>query len=161
MLAPRPGEPSPLVTADAARDKLISHRAPLEDYFGIVINTNGDLLALPEIIPGYVPILNDLPFFLYNLAFKINWMDELETFRQIALELAALYAIPQTEDPEDLQTDAAGRPELVSATLSWSIEQILLPAMQQRFSPSKDLLNSKAISVLVTTDRLAKIFERC
>lgn len=44
-------------------------KAPLlKEYYCIEITESGILLTLPDILPGYVPSLEKLPFFLLHLA---------------------------------------------------------------------------------------------
>jgi hypothetical protein len=52
------------------------HRAELADEFGVVLR--GDvhalqLAAMPEVLPGYCPCLDELPEFLMRVAVDIPW----------------------------------------------------------------------------------------
>ena len=145
--------------AAACTQRLVERRELLQTYFGIVISEAGMLLALPEVVTGYMPLLDALPDFCYNLAWKVDWRDEKDTFDKVAREVALLYAIPAEEELEDLKN--GDKVELVSSGTSWAIEHQILPALKVRFCPPSFLQESQALVTVVSTEKLFKIFERC
>lgn len=157
---PRSTFRSPAEFASAASQRIVEHREILQEYFGVVVSEDGMLLALPEVVTGYMPVLDGLPDFCYNLACKVGWQDEKETLDELAREIARLYAIPTEEEPEDL-INASGKVELVSSGTSWAVEHQILPALKARFSPPPSLQESQALVTVVSTEKLFKIFERC
>jgi len=159
-LCPRLSGSHDLIAAGASQ-RLVEKRELLEQYFGVVISKSGQLVALPEIVEGYLPTLDGLPAFCYNLHAKLSWLDEMETFDQIARELAVLYAIPLEEEPEDLRVGPGSPVELVSSGAAWAVEHQILPALKRRFHPPQSLQQTQAIVNVVSTDKLFKIFERC
>ena len=55
-----------------AHSRLSDRREMLEEYFSIEISEDGDLQALPLVLPGFKPNLDDLPSFLLCMAFKVR-----------------------------------------------------------------------------------------
>lgn len=156
---PRTTFTSPKDLAAACAQRLVERRELLQTYFGIVVSADGLLLALPEVVAGYMPVLDGLPDFCYNLACKVDWRDEKDTFDRVAREIALLYAIPAEEEPEDLRN--GDKVELVSGGTSWAVEHQILPALKVRFCPPPSLQESQALVTVVSTEKLFKIFERC
>ena len=152
------------VVAASAVQKLVLHREMLQEYFGVVISEKGDILALPEIVKGYMPAnLYGLPLFCYNLYARVAYEDERGTLDGIAKELARLYAVPAEEEPEDLVQGGGGKEHvlLVSNAVGWAIEHQLLPALKRRFYATEAVQQMNAVVLVVSTDKLFKIFERC
>lgn len=58
--------------------------ALLQECFGIQVDPEGHLAALPQLIEGHCPDLNRLPQFVLQLARDVDWEDEKECFRGIA-----------------------------------------------------------------------------
>jgi DNA mismatch repair protein MLH1 len=160
-LRQKPSE-APSLVAAAAQQLIVDKRELLSQYYGIMISEDGCIVALPEVIEGYVPTnLDGLPVFLFNLYSRLSWQDEKDTFDKVARELATLYAIPTEEDPEELKGSSGGPPALVSSGVAWAIEHQILPSLKRRFSPPPTLHQTHAITSVVSTDKLFKIFERC
>jgi DNA mismatch repair protein MLH1 len=150
------------VVAASAVQRLVQQREMLQEYFGIVITESGDIIGLPEIIEHYVPInLLGLPLFCYNLYARVSYEDERDTLDQIARELASLLAIPSEEEPEALAQEHGKPPLLVSKEVAWMVQAQILPALRRRFFAPQTLQQLHAIVLVVSTDKLFKIFERC
>ena len=58
--------------------------AMLQEYFGIRVDPDGRLCALPQLIEGYVPDLDYLPTFVLGLARDVDWSSEQQCFHDVA-----------------------------------------------------------------------------
>lgn len=58
--------------------------ALLKECFGIEVDAEGRLAALPQLIEGHCPDLNRLPRFVLQLARDVDWENEQECFRGLA-----------------------------------------------------------------------------
>jgi hypothetical protein len=65
----------------------------LQEYFQIHIDAAGNIVTLPQLIPGYVPIMQLLPMFLLRLTTEVNWSAEAPCLEGICRELAAFYCL--------------------------------------------------------------------
>ena len=65
----------------------------LQEYFVIRIDADGNISALPQLIPGYVPVMQLLPMFLLRLTTEIDWSAEAACLKGICKELAAFYCL--------------------------------------------------------------------
>ena len=79
--------------ANFAASLLQRHSAMLQEYFQISIDAGGNIAALPQLIPGYVPIMQLLPMFLLRLTTEVNWSAEAPCLEGICRELAAFYCL--------------------------------------------------------------------
>ncbi|XXQ38437.1 DNA mismatch repair protein S5 domain-containing protein [Plasmodiophora brassicae] len=137
---------------------LVSKRAMLKEYFSIVISKSGDIVALPQIIPRYVPPLAMLPMFLLRCGSEVDWASEQRCFMTLSQELAFFYQV----HPGMYTTTAAQSSESGDApTLQWTIEHILFPAMRQAFSPPERHMSNGAVVQIASCENLYRIFERC
>ncbi|UYV75391.1 MLH1 [Cordylochernes scorpioides] len=55
---------------------------------------DGQLVALPQLLPGYLPDLTRLPLYILRLATLVNWSSEEECFRSFCRHTAAFYSVP-------------------------------------------------------------------
>jgi hypothetical protein len=77
---------------------LITKAEMLKEYFSVDIDSEGQLVALPQIIEGYIPQIDGLASFILRLATEVEWREEQECFETFSRELSEFYAIqPQTE----------------------------------------------------------------
>ncbi|GAB4813902.1 hypothetical protein N2152v2_000948 [Parachlorella kessleri] len=65
----------------------------LAQHFSMDIDAEGRLCSLPQLIEQYTPDLLRLPAFVLALAQRVEWGDEAECFRTLALALADLYSV--------------------------------------------------------------------
>ncbi|KAL3915734.1 MAG: hypothetical protein SGPRY_007105, partial [Prymnesium sp.] len=117
----------------------------LAEYLSLEI-VNGQLCALPQLVPGFVPPLCGLPLFILRLATKVDWTAELPCFQGLARQLALLFrvsamgAASQTEPGEsaaapatDASGDAVGREDEEARSEAWTIQHVLLPAIRRDY----------------------------
>ncbi|KNC53251.1 DNA mismatch repair protein mlh1 [Thecamonas trahens ATCC 50062] len=122
------------VLALATADFLVSKAEMLEEYFGVVIDTDAAaLVALPQLLPSVLPPMWAVPAFLLQLGNSVDWSAELPCFATFLTALAQLYAIK----PEQ-HLDEAVMPGS-QATLAWAIEHVLFPALRSSFSRRRAL----------------------
>ena len=56
----------------------------LQECFGIQVDAEGHLAALPQLIEGHCPDLDRLPHFVLQLARDVDWEDEKQCFKGLA-----------------------------------------------------------------------------
>lgn len=79
---------------------LSNNRMMMREYFSIIINSQSEIVGIPIIIQDYIPNLNKLPIFLYNLS-SVTFETELECFHQIAQAIADFYSIECFTDQDE------------------------------------------------------------
>jgi hypothetical protein len=89
----RPEDGSKDEVADFAASLLQQHGDMLLEYFCIAIDAQGNITALPQLIPGYVPVMQLLPMFLLRLTTEVDWGAEAACLRGVCRELAAFYCL--------------------------------------------------------------------
>jgi DNA mismatch repair protein Mlh1 C-terminus len=71
--------------------ELLSKMAPaMRRNFGIVIDADGTLAALPELLSGHRPDTDRLPELMVALAADVDWADEAASCRGVAEVRAAV-----------------------------------------------------------------------
>jgi DNA mismatch repair protein MLH1 len=160
--APRAGE---LAVAEEAAALLISKAPLLEEYFSVVIDVDeGTLKALPVLVAGHTPALEALPAFLLSLCRKVNWEDEMECFRTVALAIAAFYSTLSTEYPLVIDTspDPPGHafPPLTREA-DEQLRSLLYPAMRMYLIPHRARAADHTVVQIAALEQLYKVFERC
>lgn len=56
----------------------------LKECFGVDVDSEGHVCALPQLIEGHSPDLNRLPYFVLQLARDVDWEEEKACFRGLA-----------------------------------------------------------------------------
>jgi DNA mismatch repair protein MLH1 len=142
----------------AVADQLISRRAMLAEYFALDISLEGELLAIPLLVKGYMPPLAKLPNFLLRLGPHVDWTDEKTCFQSFLRELASFYAPEAMSfEPGDNadDTEVAERRKHVHRAL----ENVLFPAFKSRLVATRGLL--KGVIEVANLRGLYRVFERC
>ena len=132
-----------MVTSLTSRAKMLS------DYFSLEIDADGNMCTIPMLLDGYVPNLNQLPFFMMRLVTEVDWEVEMECFQLVGREISRFYAI---------------RESLESAERSpWRrvIEHTVMPSLRKELMPPESLLKEGAVLQLADLHELYKVFERC
>jgi len=81
--------------ASAIAAFLTQKRAMLEEYFSIVIDDQGKMLAFPHVLDNYVPDFGNLPMLIVRMATDVDWDKEQECFDSLSKEIASFYAQPE------------------------------------------------------------------
>jgi DNA mismatch repair ATPase MutL len=152
-------------TAEKAAALLCAKAPLLEEYFSVVIDAeDGTLRALPVLIAGHTPALEALPAFLLSLCRRVNWEDEMECFRTVALAVAAFYSTLSTEYPLVIDTsrDPPGRafPPLTRVA-DEMLRSLLYPAMRMYLIPHRARAVDHTVVQIAALEQLYKVFERC
>jgi DNA mismatch repair protein MLH1 len=118
--------------------------------FSIIIN-RGRLIAMPDVLPGYVPLFTALPLFLVRLATDVDWDRLMNYIPAVMTERALLYAIL----PEDAKSpDQKER-------LKVEVEKIILPTMKtDPFQPTVRSSTDRSVIRTMSVADLYPIFER-
>ena len=132
-----------MVTSLKSKAKMFS------DYFSLEIDEDGNMCTIPMLLDGYVPNLNQLPFFIMRLVTEVDWEVEMECFQLVGREISRFYAI---------------RESLEGAERSpWRrvIEHTVMPSLRKELMPPESLLKEGAVLQLADLHELYKVFERC
>ncbi|KUM66681.1 hypothetical protein ACN42_g349 [Penicillium freii] len=157
---------------------LVERREMLNEYFSLQISPDGDLLAIPLLLKGYLPALAKLPRFLLRLGPYVDWNSEEGCFRTFLRELATFYT------PEQLPvlSDASGESSGESATqgpvvaddsgededafvrarraqMVRMLEYAVFPALRARLVATSRLL--RGVVEVADLKGLYRVFERC
>lgn len=115
---------------DECTQILENNAAMLMDYFSISIE-KGKVYSMPILVSNYTPSYSAMPLFLYNIATKIDWEDEMQCLSTIINELASVSCpIPEDSDEEDNckrlmnQISSAILPEMKSETYEASMDAV-------------------------------------
>jgi DNA mismatch repair protein MLH1 len=142
----------------AVATQLISRRAMLGEYFALDISLEGEILAIPLLVKGYMPSLAKLPNFLLRLGPHVDWTDEKACFQSFLRELASFYApepMPPASEPNTHDAEASERRQ----HLQRAVENVLFPAFKSRLVATRGLL--KGIIEVANLRGLYRVFERC
>jgi DNA mismatch repair protein MLH1 len=119
---------------------IIKRKELLLDYFSIEVTDDGVLTTLPVLLEGYFPDEARLPYFISDLAFEVDWNNELQCFYNIGQAISDLYAV----------TDRVGD-EVISS--------VVYPLIKQKFHPSSSLQDY--IIKVIEQETLYHVFHRC
>ena len=101
------GAPDWPAVARAVQETLLARRAMLAEYFSFELSADGtQLLALPLLLKGYLPVMEKLPRFLLRLGPCVDWDDEKRCFHSFLTELAAWYVPEALPPPPPLPSPA-------------------------------------------------------
>ncbi|XP_059470036.1 DNA mismatch repair protein Mlh1 [Neocloeon triangulifer] len=144
--------------ASAISAFLTQKRAMLEEYFGIVIDAEGKMLAFPLLLDNYVPNFGELPMLIVRLATDVEWDEERQCFQSVCREIASLYAHPELglETVSVKEQDEHGTIEFNTV-----MESVVMRAMRTEFMPPKSILEKHHLLQVARTEDLYRIFERC
>ncbi|CAB3364186.1 Hypothetical predicted protein [Cloeon dipterum] len=137
---------------------LTQKRAMLEEYFNIVINEEGKMLAFPLLLENNVPDFGELPMLIVRLATDVEWDAEKECFSGVCREVASFYAHPE------LRLDSANekdRDDHATNEFNTIMENSVLRAMRTEFLPPKSILERRLLLQVARVEDLYPIFERC
>ncbi|RKO85788.1 DNA mismatch repair protein [Blyttiomyces helicus] len=144
--------------AESVVDLLVSRRVMLEEYFSFKVSEEGDLLALPVLLKGYMPNVSKLPRFLLRLKSEVSWETEQQCFETFCRELAEFYAV---EAPIALPDAADESIDEEMAGYFRSLEHALFPAMKAHLVVPEKMAASGAVLQLANLPDLYRVFERC
>lgn len=156
--------------------KLWDMREMLDEYFSVeLIMTNPiqtiethdwqriSIKSIPLLLKDYNPPLSKLPFFIYRLGIRVNWINEQECLEGILRQIALLYVPEILKKPNsNANFDSAALiadHEKNIDTMSDILEYAILPQIKKKFLATKNLFNS--VTELANLPGLYKVFERC
>ncbi|KAJ5200001.1 hypothetical protein N7491_009202 [Penicillium cf. griseofulvum] len=159
---------------------LIERREMLNEYFSLQISPDGDLLAIPLLLKGYLPALGKLPRFLLRLGPYVDWSNEESCFRTFLRELAAFYTpeqLPVLSQPvaQNVSGESAVQGPVVAdgsgvedddafvrarrAQMIRMLEYAVFPALRARLVATSQLL--RGVVEVADLKGLYRVFERC
>ncbi|KAI6657933.1 DNA mismatch repair protein Mlh1 isoform X1 [Oopsacas minuta] len=127
----------------------------LSDYFSLEIDSNGNICTIPMLLDGYVPNMNQLPFFIMRLVTEVDWEVEMDCFQMIGREISRFYAIRESVEA------VGGIEEGERSPWKRVIEHTVMPSLRKEMMPPESLLKEGAILQLADLHELYKVFERC
>jgi DNA mismatch repair protein MLH1 len=157
------------------KKQLVDRRAMLAEYFSLEISAEGELLALPMLVKGYVPSMAKLPQLLLRLGPFVDWTDEKNCFHTFLREISSWYTPeslppppaaqpPQVGDGDTMMVgldDESEDPDIIARRLqvNRAVENIFFPAFKARLVATSGLL--KAVVEVANLKGLYRVFERC
>lgn len=63
--------------------QVMEKKEMLDDYFSLIIDENGKITCMPNILNGYTPDWRKLPQFAYDMVTQVDWNHETECFRSV------------------------------------------------------------------------------
>ncbi|CAI7569536.1 unnamed protein product [Penicillium glandicola] len=159
---------------------LIERREMLNEYFSLQISPDGDLIAIPLLLKGYLPALAKLPRFLLRLGPYVDWGSEEGCFRTFLRELATFYTpeqLPVLSRPvaRDALGESAVQGTAVAdgsgvededafvkarrAQMVRMLEYAVFPALRARLVATSRLL--RGVVEVADLKGLYRVFERC
>lgn len=158
---------------------LVERREMLNEYFSLQISPDGDLLAIPLLLKGYLPALAKLPRFLLRLGPYVDWNSEEGCFRTFLRELATFYTPEQlpvlSQAAQDVSGESATQGPVVAdesglkdedafvrarrAQMVRMLEYAVFPALRARLVATSRLL--RGVVEVADLKGLYRVFERC
>ena len=154
---------------------LVERREMLNEYFSLQISPDGDLLAIPLLLKGYLPALAKLPRFLLRLGPYVDWNSEEGCFRTFLRELATFYTPEQLPVLSDVSGESATQGPVVAddsgvededafvrarrAQMARMLEYAIFPALRARLVATSRLL--RGVVEVADLKGLYRVFERC
>lgn len=132
-------------TAINQASAIAAHALLLLDYFSISVTDGGMIAAIPDVLPGYVPSIAALPFFMKSLG-EVNWQLEEDCLNGIARAIGVLYSLLPA-DTSDEETNKI-------------IDRRILPYIRSKLIPQRGY-NEKILIPVADIATLYKAFERC
>lgn len=148
--------------ADLSVKLLLEKAAMLADYFGIDIDSQGNLLAIPMVIDEYVPDWFNLPSFVLSLVRDVDWKEEKACFQSVACCIAEFYRVSTrgVSRPTD-STEASSPLYRNEEEFLWTMQHVLFPAMRVFLLPPHGRERDGSVVQVACLEKLYKIFERC
>ncbi|KAJ5952217.1 uncharacterized protein N7479_010630 [Penicillium vulpinum] len=153
---------------------LVERREMLDEYFSLQISADGDLVAIPLLLKGYLPALAKLPRFLLRLGPFVDWGSEEGCFRTFLRELAAFYTpeqlpVPSKAGAQEALGESAGQGSGVGdedafiaarrVQMARMLEYAVFPALRARLVATSRLL--RGVVEVADLKGLYRVFERC
>ena len=140
--------------ATDANELLTSRSEMLLEYFGLQIDGEGRLCAIPSLVDGYIPNLDGLPMLLLRLATEVNWTEEEACFHGVALELAEFCSIQPSASA--YQNNGAVSNEYLA-----TMQHRLFPLLKKKLLPPNEFCSDHTLIQVACLEKLYQIFERC
>lgn len=144
-------------------DAIVEMRFMLEEYFSIIVDENGTITALPNMIPGYLPNLEKLAVFILDLGGSVDYSSEKECFEGVCRVLAEFYAFTGISDGQSEEDYYHQVQHFLFAELGNCIGLRSWTATQADPDGKDSILLSRlpCIREVANLQELYKIFERC
>lgn len=145
ILSPLYDKRTDLVPRQDVVSTITSMTDMFREYFQIDVS-EGILRCVPLLLAGAEPAPSKLPFFLYRLGTKVDYLNEKICLSQILHELALLYVPPPVD-------------QIHCNPISDLLENFVFPQVRLRLVAPATLMDH--IVQLADLPGLYKVFERC
>ncbi|OBA19383.1 DNA mismatch repair protein MutL [Metschnikowia bicuspidata var. bicuspidata NRRL YB-4993] len=145
-----------LVDIESVINQLMSLKDMFSEYFQIEFSEE-TLVRLPMLLKGIKPSNKKIPFFVYRLGTKVDYLDEKQCFAGILRQLALLYV------PDRISRGDSEEEKLLAmmeeGQLSSTLEHVIYPEIRKRFIAPENLVDQ--VVQVADLPGLYKVFERC
>ncbi|GKB30923.1 DNA mismatch repair protein MLH1 isoform X1, partial [Tanacetum coccineum] len=171
--------------------KLLTEKTEmLDEYFGIYVDTQGNLSRLPVILDQHTPDMDRVPEFALCLGNDVLWNNEKVCFQTIAAALGNFYAMhpPLLPNPsgdnsdfykkgsaqgkgnvsegndmveDGVDNELLSKPKNVWAQREWSVQHVLFPSMRFFFKPPTSMATNGTFVQVALSGEAYMVFERC
>jgi DNA mismatch repair protein MLH1 len=153
-------------------------RGMLLEYFSLEISEEAKLLAVPQLLENYVPPLHRIPDLLCSVGRTLlSKKEEQECLDNIGIAIAVFHGTCSeweiaekdlvNEDSQSEDNNQVHSPKLSGAygysqeRLSWTIQNIIFPALRQQFVPPEQYTHDGTVTEIASLQELYQSFERC
>ena len=141
----------------------VNRRAMLSDYFSIVIDDQGRLAELPDLLPGYMPLTTALPALVYELANTVDWTQEQQCFETVAAAMGQTFGmLPRASISSPSGAQRTDGESDRFRDLRDTLQLRVFPAFKNhtQFFPPAEFLEDRVVVQVTALETLYKNFER-
>ncbi|KAJ3187287.1 DNA mismatch repair protein [Gaertneriomyces sp. JEL0708] len=133
--------------AQEITEMFVSRRQMLDEYFSVKITEEGEIIALPVVLRGWMPMLEGIGEWIVRVGTMVDWTEEKACFQSLSHELALFYSVPSLTPPNN--------------TTEHMVEHVLFSAFKKYLVAQKGMGEDGTVIGLVSLGELYKVFERC
>eukprot|EP00892_Ulva_mutabilis_P006513 jgi/Ulvmu1/4233/UM191_0006.1 len=143
--------------------KLIKlHKQDLHEEFGVKLDDDLRLEALPALIPSYRPNLDALPEFFVSIAADVEWTKPSAKAVAVAEALAVLYTWNGMAHELVMKSSAeAQTAEPEAGSKEWMVENVILKAAKKHLRVPVARASDGTFVEVASLSQIYKVFERC
>lgn len=156
ILEPLYDAKSDLVDIECVIENILNMESMFSEYFQLEF-TDGKLTKIPMLLKGVSPSNAKIPFFIYRLGTKVDYLNEKKCFAGILRQIALLYV------PDRILSGESEEEKLLAlmeeGKLNSNLEHVVYPELKRRFIATETLLDQ--VVQVADLPGLYKVFERC
>ncbi|KAI8995133.1 putative DNA mismatch repair protein mlh1 [Gaertneriomyces semiglobifer] len=128
-------------------EMFVSRRQMLDEYFSVKITEEGEIIALPVVLRGWMAMLEGIGEWIVRVGTMVDWTEEKACFQSLSHELALFYSVPSPTPPNN--------------STEHMVEHVLFSAFKKYLVAQKGMGEDGTVIGLVSLGDLYKVFERC